>query len=97
VIEMVVEDVVDNSPTAHEELGVEYPCESTFHRWQDWFRRSKGDIEGHLKSKAHTMLDLSVRILESGVSLLKSIRGMGDGWLRVMIRIIYNAGEFIPA
>jgi len=54
------------------------------------------DINGHLKSIGHRELGFSKELLNSSVSLLgKLMRSIPHGWLRNILRMIYNSGAFL--
>ena len=72
------------------------PSEQTVRRWNHWLMANELDINGHLKSIGHRMLGFSTELLKSGISLLAILRSsIHDGWLKVIIRTIYNAGAFL--
>lgn len=74
------------------------PSPVTIRRWKRWIRLNSADIDGHIKSVAHRELDFSKELLRSGVSLLKELmRSIPSGWLRTILRILYNSGgRLIP-
>jgi hypothetical protein len=89
----VIEDVIDG--TINEEaLSEEYnPSESTLQRWRKWAERLMRDLEGHMRSAAYRILELSEEFLSSGGSLLKELKErLNYGWLSVAIRIYINTG-----
>ena len=54
------------------------------------------NIDGHLKSIGHRELGFSNELLCSGISLLDNLRSSDPfGWLKTIIRTIYNAGAYL--
>lgn len=69
------------------------PSEQTVKRWKRWIEVNATDIDGHLKSIGHRELGFAEELLRSGVSLLKELRrSIPEGWLKTILRMIYNAG-----
>lgn len=72
------------------------PSTQTVTHWRFWLMLNEQNINGYLKSIAHRELDFSKELLYSSISLLSRLRSsMPDGWLKTMIRVIYNAGGFL--
>ena len=93
VIEDVVDAVIDSDDLETEAS----PCEATMHRWNAWLFYNQLRIDGLLKSVGYRLLGFSEVFLKSGLSLLAGIRETGAGWLGTILRVIYNAGNFLPA
>lgn len=69
------------------------PSEQTVKRWKRWIEANATDIDGHLKSIGYRELGFAEELLKSGVSLLKELRrSIPEGWLKIVLRMIYNAG-----
>lgn len=89
-ISVVLDDVVTSEDKGFED----YPSEMTMLRWHHWLMINRLNIEGHLKSVGHRTLGFSKQLLSSGVSLLSELRRLiPDGWLRIILRYIYNSGN----
>jgi hypothetical protein len=70
------------------------PSAITVVRWKHWLMANAANIDGLLKSIGHRELGYSTELLESSVSLLKELRSsIPKGWLKEILRVIYNAGE----
>jgi hypothetical protein len=93
----VIEDVVDAVIDSDDLETEAYPCEATMHRWNAWLFYNQLRIDGLLKSVGYRRLGFSEVFLKSGLSLLAGIRETGAGWLGTILRVIYNAGNFLPA
>ncbi|WP_341372044.1 DUF6431 domain-containing protein [Youngiibacter fragilis] len=90
---IVIEDVLDEVSTPVDLPSEDYPCEATMERWKSFLERNTLRVEGILRSIAHSLLGYSEQLLLSGVSLVGHLRGMGSGWLSVLILPIYNSGH----
>ena len=72
------------------------PSAQTVSHWKFWIWLNKDDINGHLKSIACRELGYSEELLKSGVSLLEALKSsMPNGWLKTILRMIYNSGAFL--
>lgn len=72
------------------------PSPSTIMRWKRWIQLNKPDIDGQLKSVGHRELGFSEELMRSSVSLLEELeRSLPFGWLRTILRTIYNSGMFL--
>jgi len=93
VIENVVdglEEVIDT-----DSLEKQYPCDATRIRWKKWILKEKKNIDSHMKSIGFRVLGLGVELLSSTASILEVLQDEGEGWLSIIIRTIYNSGNFI--
>ncbi len=71
----------------------EQPSVQTVNHWKWWIRLNALDIDGNLKSIGCRELGFNGELLESGISLLEELRrSLPEGWLRTILRILYNAG-----
>lgn len=72
------------------------PSEQTVRHWKDWITVNATDIDGHLKSIGYRELGFGKELLRSGISLLNELRSsMPEGWLKTILRVIYNSGARI--
>ena len=92
----VIENVIDEMITA-ENLEEDYPCESTMSRWKNWISKNTSNINGHMKSLGYRVLDLGIELLRATSSILELLQNEGEGWLGIILRVIYNSGHFLPA
>ena len=92
--EEVISDCVnDNSDQSQQCTG---PSAPTINRWKRWIGLNTPDIEGHLKSIGHRELGFSKELLNTSISLLmKLMRSIPHGWLRTILRLIYNSGAYL--
>ena len=90
VIENVVDEIIDEDT-----MEVDYPCCATMTRWKDWVSKEKKNIDGHMKSIGFRVLGLGVELLSSTDSILELLQDEGEGWLSIVIRTIYNSGNFL--
>jgi len=89
----VIEDVIDGTIDENALSEEEYPCETTLYRWRRWAKGFIRNAEGHMRSAAYRILDLSEEFLGSRRSLLEELRERLDyGWLSVAVRITINTG-----
>lgn len=89
--EKVIADAVDDriDPGEYDDR----PSTQTVERWKLWIRINEIDIDGNLKSIGHRELGFSEELLRSGISLLEQLRSsIPEGWLKTILRMIYNAG-----
>ncbi len=94
----LIEDVVDGVVSEQDRETEDYPCEGTMKHWKWWVQRNQANMEGQVKSAAHRFLDLEDAFLRSTDSLLEQLRErISPGWLKAVIRIIYNAGGRLQA
>lgn len=90
--ESVINDAVND--TLELDRIKDAPSLVTIRRWKRWIRLNSTDIDGQLKSIAHRELGFSKELLKSGVSLLKEMMcSIPYGWLRTILRILYNSGS----
>lgn len=89
----VIEDVIDGT-IDEEALSEEYnPSESTLQRWRKWAERLMMDLEGHMRSAAYRILEMTEEFLNTRVSLLEGLRErLNYGWLSAAMRIYINTG-----
>lgn len=96
--EETISGVLDGIVIPSDSDSEDYPSEETMNRWHHWFMMNTFNIDGHLKSVAFRELDFAEELLKSGISLLDHLRSsITDGWLRIVIRYIYNSGGKLPA
>lgn len=92
--EEVISGVLDGVVLPSDEDSADYPSEQTMIRWHHWLMKNKLNIDGQLKSIAYRELDFSQELLKSSDSLLSYIKSfIPDGWLRTIIRFLYNSGN----
>ena len=91
VIENVVDGIIDT-----DDIEKDYPCEATKNRWKEWISRNTKDINGYIKSIGFRLLELGVALLSSTTSILELLQNEGEGWLSIILRMIYNSGNFLP-
>jgi len=90
VISDAVSDRLDINKTNDE------PSVPAILRWKRWISLNTDDINGHLRSIGHRELGFSEELLRSSVSLLnKLMDSVPRGWLRTILRLIYNSGAFL--
>lgn len=69
------------------------PSMQTVNHWKWWIQINSSDIDGSLRSIAHRELGFTEELLRSSVSLLNELRScLPEGWLKTVLRIIYNSG-----
>lgn len=94
--EEIIVDALDDR--LDPELLDDRPSDQTIKHWKYWIFINTSNIDGYIKSIAYRELDFSEELLQSGISLLNKLRSsIPDGWLKTVIRIIYNAGGFLEA
>ena len=92
--EDVISDCVNNS--SEQSQPCTGPSASTIDRWKRWISLNTPDIDGYLKSIGYRELGFSKELLNSSVSLLgKLMRCIPRGWLRTILRLIYNSGAYL--
>lgn len=92
------EDVISDSVNDRSEdsLICTGPSSATIDRWKRWIGLNTPDIDGQLKSIGHRELGFSKELLSTSVSLLWELQSsIPHGWLRTILRLIYNAGAFL--
>ena len=90
--ESVIGDALDDRITP--DTSDDRPSAMTVNHWKFWLELYESDIDGNMKSIGYRELGFSVELLKSGVSLLGRLRSsIPDGWLRTVIRYIYNSGS----
>ena len=90
VIENVVDKVIDEDT-----IEGNHPCEATMIRWKEWISKNKKNINSQMKSIGFRVLGLGVPLLSSTASILKLLQDEGEGWLSIILRTIYNSGNFL--
>lgn len=94
--ESVVVDAIDDR--IDPKTCDEQPSIQTVKRWKHWMIINELDIDGQLKSIGHLELGFSPELLKSSISLLGKLRSsIPEGWLKMILRIIYNAGARLSA
>ena len=89
VIEDVIDGILDEDALCEEE----YPSESTLERWRRWAEELLPNMEGHIRSAAYRILDMTDGFLADGMSLLDGLKErMNYGWLASAMRIYINSG-----
>ena len=92
--ETVVCDAIDGR--LEPESSDDRPSRQSVRHWRFWIRINESDIDGYLKSIGHRELGFSEELLKSSVSLLSELkRSIPEGWLRAIIRFLYNSGAFL--
>lgn len=92
--EDVISDCVND--TAEQSQICSGPSAATIDRWKRWMELNTPDIDGQLKSIGHRELGFSKELLNSSVSLPgKLMSSIPHGWLRTILRMIYNSGAFL--
>ena len=72
------------------------PSTQSVKRWKDWIMLNADDINGHLKSIGYRILGFGEGLLRSGDSLLLKLQqSIPEGWLKAILRLIYNSGGFL--
>ena len=92
------EDVISDSinDSAEQSQVCDGPSAATIDRWKRWTALNATDIDGHLKSIGHRELGFSKELLNSSVSLLRKLMSsIPHGWLRTILRLIYNSGSVL--
>lgn len=75
-----------------------YPSEKSMSRWHHWFIFNRMNIDRHLKSINHRILEYGEELLFSKMSLLDYIRSSQlNDWLKIIICYIYNSGNTLQA
>jgi hypothetical protein len=96
--EETIAGVLDGTVLASDADSEDYPAEMTMGRWHHWFFFNQLCIEGQLRSVGHRELGFNEELLRSCISLLNYIRcSIPDGWLKVILRFIYNSGNSLAA
>ena len=94
--ESVITDAIDDR--IDPDTSDDRPSATTVVRWKHWLMMNWLNIDGHIKSVAHRELGFSAELMKSGVSLLKELRNsIPEGWLKEILRIIYNSGGKLSA
>ncbi len=94
--ETVVVDAVDDRITP--DRSDDRPSAQTVLRWKRWLFMNTMDIDGHLKSIGYRELGFTEGLLRSDVSLLSELRKrIPEGWLKEILRFIYNSGARLLA
>ncbi len=92
--EELIEKVTDGSMTEEDELEAEdYPSDETKLAWRRWAVQLVKNAEGQCRAAMQKVMDLPVRVLSSGGSLLEEIRKrVKRGWMSVMLRVMVDTG-----
>lgn len=94
----LIEDVLDGVVSEQDRETEDYPCEGTMKHWRWWMQRNQTNMEGQIKSAAHRFLELSDAFLRDKDSLLEELRErISPGWLKAVMRFLYNAGGRLEA
>ena len=89
--EAVVVDAVDDRLLPED--ADDRPSRQTVCHWKWWIQLNASDIEGQMRSVAHRELGYTEELLRSSVPLLSYLRSsVPEGWLKLILRIIYNSG-----
>lgn len=89
----VIEDVIDETLDEDALCEEEYPSESTLKRWRKWAEKLLPNMEGHIRSAAYRILDMTDEFLADGMSLLGELKErLNYGWLDSAMRIYINSG-----
>ena len=92
--EDVISDCVNHN--SEESQICSGPSASTIDRWKRWMELNKPDIDGHLKSIGHRELGFSKKLMNTSVSLLEKLMfAIPHGWMRIILRMIYNSGAYL--
>ena len=92
----VIADSIDDRIVPEE--SDDRPSVQTVTRWKYWLIMNAANIEGLLKSIAHRELGFAAQVMESNASLLTELRKrIPNGWLRLILRFIYNSGSQLTA
>lgn len=91
----IIAGVLDGLITPETNGFQEHPSESTMKQWQQWLRINRLTIDGTLKSIGYQALGFTEELLTSGVSLLSKLREDTCDWLRIILRFVYNSGNFL--
>ena len=89
--ESVIVDAIDGriDPAENDDR----PSRQTARHWKMWLELNREDIDGHMKSIGHRLLGFSEALLRSEASMLDGLRRLlPEGWLKVILRTIYNSG-----
>ncbi len=90
-LESVVVDAIEDRIVP--DRSDDRPSSKTVIRWKHWLMKNAFNIDGQLKSIGYRELGFSMELLKSGVSLLDKLRSsIPGGWLKEILRFIYNAG-----
>ena len=94
--ESVITDAIDDR--IDPDTSDDRPSATTVIRWKHWLMMNWLNIDGCLKSVGHRELGFSEELMKSGVSLLEKLRSsIPEGWLKEILRIIYNSGGRLTA
>lgn len=89
----LIEDVVEGVVSGDDLETENYPCEVTMRHWKWWIKMNERNIEGQIRSAAHRFFDFDNRFLKSTDSLLDELKKrISPGWLKAVVRFIYNSG-----
>ena len=89
----LIEDVVDLVVSEEDTETEDYPCEGTMKHWKWWAQRNERNMEGQIRLAVHRFLFFDEEFLKSEYSLLKKLKErISPGWLKTVIRVIYNSG-----
>ncbi len=87
-----VAGVLDGIVTPEDDDAEDYPCLQTMHRWMDWLKHNRANMDGCLRRVGHTVFGLGEELLFRCESVLGLFRKRYPDWLERVLRIIYNSG-----
>lgn len=92
IIEGVIDGVITEDTLEYEI----HPDGMTMMRWRNWFVKNLTAMEGQVRSAGVRLLDFAEEFLKSKESLLEELRQrIKPGWLRVLLKVIYNSGGYL--
>ena len=92
----LIEDVIEDVVTEDDPETEDHPCRMTMERWKMWLTGCMAAIEGQIRAAAERILDLKEEFLRSRESLFEELRRrISPGWLKAVVRIVYNSGGCI--
>ena len=63
--------------------------------WHHWLNANRLMIDGTLKSAGYRLLGFTEELLTASVSLLDRLKSDTADWLKIILRFIYNSGNFL--
>ena len=91
----VISGVLEGSITPDTKGYEDYPCEATMQSWHHWLNANRLMIDGTLKSAGYRFLGFTEELLTASVSLLDQLKSDTADWLKIILRFIYNSGNFL--
>ena len=89
--EETISDAIDGRLSSNE--TDDQPSEHLIQLWKRWIAENILNIDGYLKSIGHRELGFSEELLISGDSILQKLKSsIPEGWLKTILRVIYNSG-----